>query len=45
MTLFRKRAILCFEISQHKETMYGPTKVVLMGVNTDVASEINAALG
>ncbi|MFQ5976054.1 MAG: cell wall-binding repeat-containing protein, partial [Candidatus Hydrothermarchaeales archaeon] len=32
-------------ISQHKETIFGPTKVMLMGVDPKVASEINAALG
>jgi len=31
-------------ITQHKETIYGPTKIILMNVNTKVGNEINTAL-
>ncbi|MFQ6136519.1 MAG: cell wall-binding repeat-containing protein, partial [Candidatus Hydrothermarchaeales archaeon] len=31
-------------IIEHKETIYGPTKVVLMGIDPKVASEINEIL-
>ncbi len=32
-------------ILDHKETMFGPTKIVLKGVNSKVATEIDDLLG